>query len=71
MSPRPLVGPRLQRVLAVIPWVLAHPGVTIAELAERFEIPEPDLERDLALAPPVRAAAVHRRPPHRRVGHRR
>ena len=51
MSPRPLVGPRLQRVLAVIPWVLAHPGVTIAELAERFEIPEPDLERDLALLP--------------------
>lgn len=51
MSPRPLVGPRLQRVLAVVPWVLAHPGVTIAELAERFEVPEADLERDLALLP--------------------
>jgi proteasome accessory factor C len=51
MSPRPLVGPRLQRVLAVVPWVLAHPGVTLAELAERFEIPERDLERDLALLP--------------------
>jgi proteasome accessory factor C len=51
MSPRPLVGPRLQRVLAVVPWVLAHPGVTMAELAERFAIPERDLERDLALLP--------------------
>ena len=51
MSPRPLVGPRLQRVLAVVPWVLAHPGVTVTELAERFEIPEAELERDLALLP--------------------
>ena len=51
MSPRPLVGPRLQRVLAVVPWVLAHPGVSVGELAERFEIPEQDLERDLALLP--------------------
>ena len=51
MSPRPLVGPRLQRVLAVVPWVLAHPGVTVAELAERFEVAEEELERDLALLP--------------------
>jgi proteasome accessory factor C len=51
MSPRPLVGPRLQRVLAIVPWVLAHPGITVAELAERFEVPELDLERDLALLP--------------------
>ena len=51
VSPRPLVGPRLQRVLAVVPWVLAHPGVTVAELAERFEVPEEELERDLALLP--------------------
>ncbi|MET0422144.1 MAG: WYL domain-containing protein [Acidimicrobiia bacterium] len=51
MSPRPLVGPRLQRVLAIVPWVLAHPGITVAELAERFEVPELELERDLALLP--------------------
>ncbi|HEX5587598.1 MAG TPA: WYL domain-containing protein [Acidimicrobiia bacterium] len=51
MSPRPLVGPRLQRVLAIVPWVLAHPGITVAELAERFEVPEHELERDLALLP--------------------
>ncbi|MFI5045536.1 MAG: helix-turn-helix transcriptional regulator [Acidimicrobiia bacterium] len=51
MSPRPLVGPRLQRVLALVPWVLAHPGATVAELAARFEVSEPELERDLALLP--------------------
>ena len=42
MSPRPLPGPRLGRLLALVPWVLAHPGVTIAELAQRFEVDEED-----------------------------
>lgn len=51
MSPRPLVGPRLRRVLALVPYVLAHPGVTMAELAERFEVSEGELERDLELLP--------------------
>jgi proteasome accessory factor C len=31
--------------------VLAHPHVTVAELAERFEISEPELERELELLP--------------------
>jgi proteasome accessory factor C len=48
---RPLVGPRLQRVLALVPWILAHPGVTIAELAARFEVSERELEHDLELLP--------------------
>jgi proteasome accessory factor C len=48
---RPLVGPRLQRVLALVPWILSHPGVTIAELAARFEVSERELERDLELLP--------------------
>ena len=48
---RPLVGPRLQRVLALVPWILAHPGVTITELATRFEVSERELERDLELLP--------------------
>lgn len=48
---RPLVGPRLQRVLALVPWILTHPGVTIAELATRFEVSERELERDLELLP--------------------
>ena len=51
MSPRPSVGPRLQRVLALVPYVLAHPYVTVAELAERFEISELELERELELLP--------------------
>ena len=51
MSPRPLPGPRLGRLLALVPWVLAHPGVTIAELAQRFEVDEEELERDLELLP--------------------
>ncbi len=51
MSPRPLVGPRLQRVLALVPWILTHPGVTLAELAARFEVSEGELERDLELLP--------------------
>src|SRR4051794_12737436 len=48
---RPLVGPRLQRVLALVPWILSHPGVTIAELAARFEVSERELERALELLP--------------------
>jgi proteasome accessory factor C len=44
-------GTRLQRVLALVPWILANPGVTIPELAERFAIPEADLEADLELLP--------------------
>jgi proteasome accessory factor C len=48
---RPLVGPRLQRVLALVPWILAHPGVTIEELASRFEVSARELERDLELLP--------------------
>ena len=51
MSPRPLVGPRLGRVLAIVPYVLAHPGVTLSELADRFEVSEAELDRDLSLLP--------------------
>jgi proteasome accessory factor C len=38
-------------MLAVVPWILAHPGVTLGELAARFGIPERDLERDLEILP--------------------
>ena len=51
MSPRPAVEPRLKRVLALLPYVNDHPGVTIAELASRFEVSERELERDLELLP--------------------
>lgn len=51
MSPRPSVGPRLQRVLALVPFIASHPGATIAELASRFQVHEAELERDLELLP--------------------
>jgi proteasome accessory factor C len=38
-------------VLALVPWIAAHPGTTIAELATRFEVDEAELERDLELLP--------------------
>jgi proteasome accessory factor C len=41
----------LRRVLALVPYVLAHPGVTVGELAARFEVSEAELERDLELLP--------------------
>ena len=51
MSPRPLAGPRLARVLAIVPFVLAHPGITIAELAARFRVSPREIEQDLELLP--------------------
>jgi len=51
VTPRPLAGPRLERVLALVPWILAHPGTTIPELARRFEVDELELEHDLELLP--------------------
>lgn len=51
MSPRPLAGPRLARVLAIVPYVLAHPGTTIAELADRFRVEPGEIAKDLELLP--------------------
>jgi proteasome accessory factor C len=51
VSPRPESGTRLQRVLALVPWIAANPGVTLSELAARFEVDEAELEEDLALLP--------------------
>ncbi len=49
MSPRPLPGPRLRRVLALVPWIAEHPGTRLADIAARFGISEADLDRDLEL----------------------
>jgi proteasome accessory factor C len=48
---QPVAGSRLRRILALIPWILTHPGVTISDLAHRFDVPESELESDLALLP--------------------
>ena len=36
MSPRPLAGSRLRRVLALVPWIAEHPGAALEEIAARF-----------------------------------
>jgi proteasome accessory factor C len=48
---RPLAASRLRRMLALVPWILAHPGTTIVELARRFDVSEREIEADLALLP--------------------
>ena len=40
---------RLSRLLALVPWLIAHDGVTIAECAEHFDVTESQLEMDLWL----------------------
>lgn len=49
MSPRPVVEDELRRVLALVPWLVAHPGVHKDEVAERFGVTRAQLDRDLAL----------------------
>jgi proteasome accessory factor C len=51
MSPRPQIGPRLERVLALVPWIAEHPGSPLDELAVRFDVTPDELERDLELLP--------------------
>jgi len=40
---------RVQRILAIIPWIVQHPGTPLAELASRFGLGEDDLRADLEL----------------------
>jgi proteasome accessory factor C len=40
---------RLPRLLALVPYLLARPGVRVAEAAEDFGVPEAQLRRDLQL----------------------
>lgn len=49
MSPRAVAGPEIQRILAMVPWIVAHPGARNTEIAERFGIAVDQLDRDLAL----------------------
>jgi proteasome accessory factor C len=46
---RPVAEHEVQRILALVPWIVAHPGRTKAELAERFGITEAQLDDDLDL----------------------
>lgn len=40
---------RLSRLLALVPWLMAHDGVTMAECARHFDVSEEQLEHDLWL----------------------
>lgn len=40
-------GGRLERLLSIVPWVVANDGPTVAEIAERFDYPESRLLDDL------------------------
>ncbi len=40
---------RLTRLLAMLPWVIAHPGATVAEVCERFDYTPRQLAADLNL----------------------
>ena len=51
MSPRPLAGSRLRRVLALVPWIAEHPGAALEAIAARFGVSEAELEHDLELLP--------------------
>jgi proteasome accessory factor C len=42
-------GERLARLLALVPWLIAHDGVTMAECATHFGVSEEQLEQDLWL----------------------
>ncbi|GIU87770.1 MAG: protein pafC [Acidimicrobiia bacterium] len=49
MSPRPVAETEIQRILALVPWIVGHPGTTKDAIARRFGISVAQLERDLAL----------------------
>ena len=44
--PRPAAD-RLRRLLAIVPWVVANDGPTLAEVCERFDVAEEDLLEEL------------------------
>lgn len=49
MSPRPHAEAQVARILAIIPYLVDHPGALVAEVAERFGIGAEQLRRDLDL----------------------
>jgi proteasome accessory factor C len=49
MSPRALAGPEIQRILALVPWIVAHPGSPKHAIALRFGITVEQLDEDLGL----------------------
>ncbi len=46
---RPIAEQEIQRILALVPWIVAHPGTTKRDIAERFDVEPVALEADLDL----------------------
>lgn len=44
-----MAGSEIQRILAIVPWIVAHPGVSKREVATRFGMTAEQLDDDLAL----------------------
>lgn len=44
-------GERVQRLLAIVPWIVDHPGSRVDEVCRRFSIDEPDLLKAFDLLP--------------------
>lgn len=51
MSTRARASDRMERLLAIVPWIAAHDGPTIDEICERFSIARDALLRDLRVVP--------------------
>jgi proteasome accessory factor C len=49
MSPRAVAGAEIQRILALVPWIVANPGASKDAIAARFGISIDQLDDDLAL----------------------
>lgn len=47
VASRPTAPDRMRRVLAVVPWIVANPGRTVTEVANRFGLRETELLDDL------------------------
>jgi predicted DNA-binding transcriptional regulator YafY len=45
----PVAEMEVQRILALVPWIVAHPGVLKIEIAERFDIDPAQLDAELDL----------------------
>ena len=49
MNPRPVAGAEVQRILAIVPWIVANPGASKEEIATRFGMKLEQLDEDLLL----------------------
>jgi proteasome accessory factor C len=49
VSPRAVAGTEVQRILALVPWIVGHPGTPKRDIAQRFGITPAQLDDDLEL----------------------